>query len=73
MMDLHKDRFERFKRAANLFQALMESSGSSWIRRAEEAGCLFEFEYICEDIRLWCNDDEYFDDVAWNLEYEQVS
>lgn len=73
MKDPIQDRFNRFKRASEIIGMMLESPNSSLIRRAEDAGCLFEFEYLCEEARAWLDDDAYFDDLAWNMENESVA
>lgn len=61
-------RFARLKRAGQLIASVLESPNASMIRKAEECGCLEEFEFLCEETRLWLDDDDYYDDVAWNLD-----
>ena len=67
MKDAVKDRYERLKRAAQVISELVCNPSQSVIRKAESAGCLDEFDFLIEEVRLWLEDDDYYDDVAWNL------
>ena len=50
--------------------SMIDPPSSAHLRKAEELGCLFEFEALCEETRQWLDDDAYYDDFAWNLENE---
>jgi hypothetical protein len=67
MKDAVQDRYERLKRAASILASLLDDPSHSVIRRAESAGCLDEFDLLLEEVRLWLDDDDYYDDLAWNL------
>lgn len=67
MKDAVKDRYDRLKRAAQIILKTYDDPDPRLIRSAESSGCLDEFEYLLEDLRLWLDDHVYFDDVAWTM------
>lgn len=72
MASLREDRFFRFKRACEIIETMLDSSSLSMLRRAEALGCLLEYEIIREDLRLWFNDDAYFDELAWEFDQKDA-
>lgn len=66
MKEAVADRYNRLKRAAQIILKSYDNPDQKMIRSAESAGCLDEFEWILEDLREWLQDDDYFDDIAWN-------
>lgn len=68
----YHDRFLRLKRAADLLESMIEQHSSSMLKRAEDSGCLDEFELLTDELRQWLDDDDYYDDLAWNMENGQV-
>lgn len=69
---LLEDRVARLKRASEIISSLIDPPSSTLLRKAEELGCLFEFEALCEEARQWLDDDAYYEDFAWNLDNEQL-
>lgn len=67
MKDAVKDRYERLKRAAHVISESVCNPHQSAIRKAENAGCLDEFDFLIEEVRAWLDDDDYYDDLAWNI------
>jgi len=67
MKDAVKDRFVRLKRSAQIIASLLDNPNQTFIRKAENAGCLDEFDLLLEEVRLWLDDDMYFEDLAWNM------
>lgn len=67
MKDPVQDRLERLKRAANVISTLLDDPKQTFIRKAENTGCLDEFDFLLEELRLFLKDDFYFEDVAWNM------
>lgn len=70
MKDAVQDRFERLKRAAQVITGLLNDPPQTTIRRAESSGCLDEYEFLMSELMIFLDDDDYFDDVAWNMENE---
>lgn len=66
MSDLVKDQYNRYRRAGQLIAAYLETPSSELLRKAEAAGVLDEAEYLMEETRAWLDDDDYYDDLAWN-------
>lgn len=66
MSDLLKDQFNRYRRAGQLIASYLERPGSDFLRKAEDAGVLDEVEFLLEETRVWLDDDDYYEDVAWN-------
>lgn len=67
MKDAVQDRYERLKRSAQIIASLLDNPNQTFIRKAENAGCLDEFDFLLEEVRAWLDDDFYFEDVAWNM------
>jgi hypothetical protein len=67
MKDAVEDRFNRLKRSAQIIASLLDNPNQTFIRKAENSGCLDEFDFLLEEVRLWLDDDFYFEDVAWNM------
>jgi hypothetical protein len=63
-----EDRYYRFKRASEIITSILHAPPASMLKKADDAGCLFEFEFLCEEVRQWLDDDTYYDDLAWNME-----
>lgn len=66
MSDLVKDQYNRYRRAGQLIAAYLETPSGELLRKAEAAGVLDEAEYLMEEARIWLDDDDYYDDLAWN-------
>lgn len=67
MKDAVEDRYHRLKRSAQILASLLDNPNQTFIRKAENVGCLDEFEFLLEEMRAWLDDDFYFEDVAWNM------
>jgi hypothetical protein len=67
MKDAVKDRYDRLKRAAQVISDSVGNPSQALIRKAEDAGCLDEFDFLVEELRAWLDDDDYYDDLAWNM------
>lgn len=67
MKEAVQDRYNRLKRSAQIIATLLNSPNQTFIRKAENCGCLDEFDFLLEEMRAWLDDDLYFEDVAWNM------
>lgn len=68
MTKSYDDRLKRLQRASHLLQSALNQMSSGYLKKAEDAGCLREFELISDDLRQWLDDDEYFNDLAYEQE-----
>lgn len=66
MSDLEKDQYNRYRRAGQLIASYLEAPSTEFLRKAEAAGVLDEAEFLLEETRVWLDDDDYYDDLAWN-------
>lgn len=67
-----EDRTSRLKRAGEIISSLVDPPSSALLRKAEDLGCLFELEALCEEVRQWLDDDMYYEDFAWNIENDEL-
>jgi hypothetical protein len=62
---MEKDHLSRLKRASKLIDGMLHSPSSGMLRRAEDCGCLEEFEFLCEEARICLDDDDWLEEIAW--------
>jgi hypothetical protein len=72
MKNSERDRFERLKRAAQIIVSMLDNPSQQLISKAENAGCLDETDFLLEEMRVWLDDDMYFEDVAWEMANNQA-
>ena len=69
-----EDTENRLKRASALLTSFLDDLPSAVLRRADDSGCLFEFETLCQELKCWLDDDDYYYDLAYELcEKERTS
>lgn len=65
---MSQDYFARLKRASELIDSMLHSPSSGMLRRAEDCGCLEEFEFLCEEARVCLGDEGWLEELAWEKE-----
>lgn len=46
----------------------LEMSNEMLLRMGIEAGCMFETALLINDVLKWLDDEDYYDELAWELE-----
>lgn len=46
----------------------LEMSNEMLLRMGMEAGCMFETALLINDVLKWLDDEDYYDELAWELE-----
>ena len=62
-----EDTENRLRRASDVLVSLLDDLPSTVLRRADDTGCLSELETLCQDMKVWLADDEYYSDLAYEL------
>jgi hypothetical protein len=61
------DCFNRFRRASQIINSLLDNPPEQLMRLGESSGCLDELQTLIEEIRIFLDDDDYLDDLSWNV------
>ena len=70
-------RKDRLLRAASIIKRYLDCpkelkglgmSNEMLLRMGMEAGCMFEIAVLTNDVLKWLDDEDYYDEIAWELE-----
>lgn len=59
---------KRFWRASQIINSMLDNPPAQLMRLGESAGCLDELQFLLEEVRSFLDDEEYYDDLCWNIE-----